>query len=446
VSAAKSGASAPIPLPPIHREELPNGLSVVVAERPGIPLAAVRLVLRGGSSLDPARRSGLAHLVALAARRGTRKRTGPEIDLLVESLGAELGAGVDEDATYFGLSAPVEVLPRCVDVLADLASAPIFPAAEVQRLRRREVAALAHDLDEPGVVADRAMLEAAYGDHPYAHSPEGRSRDLSAVTRGDVTAFHRRHYRPSQAMLVVVGKVSVADALRVARRRFGAWSGAAGAGVEPPAPAPLEPAVLVVDKPDVTQTQVRIASRGFPRRSPDYFPGIVASALLGGGFTSRLMEAIRVNRGLSYGVRSRFATSGSAGLYVISTFTKVETTAEIVEVALEESRRFRDEGPSEEELERTRSYLCGLFPLSLETHDQLAEKLADLALYGLPQAEITEFRDRVRAVTPAQCQEAADRYFPLDRRVIVAVGPARQIAKQLERFGPVKVVPARKVI
>lgn len=439
-------APAPIPLPPIHRERLPNGLSVVVAERPGVPLAAVRLVLRGGSSLDPAGRSGLAHLVALSARRGTRRRTGPEIDLLVESLGAELGAGVDEDATYFGLSAPVEVLPRCMEVLADVAAAPTFPAAEVRRLRRREVAALAHDLDEPGVVADRAMLEAAYGDHPYAHSPEGRTRDLSAVTRGDVTAYHARHYRPGEAVLVVVGRVGVEEALRLARRRFGGWPGRGDPGAEVPAPAPLETAVLVVDKPDVTQTQVRIASTGFPRRSPDYFRGIVASALLGGGFTSRLMEAIRVNRGLSYGVRSRFATSASAGLLVVSTFTKVESTTEIVQVTLDEAARFRDEGPSEEELERTRSYLCGLFPLSLETHDQLAEKLADLALYGLPEAEITGFRDRVRAVTAEECRATAERYFPLERRVVVAVGPAKRIARGLERFGPVKVVPARKVI
>jgi zinc protease len=247
-------------------------------------------------------------------------------------------------------------------------------------------------------------------------------------------------------VLVVVGKVSADEALRIVRRRFGGWT-ARGAGPAPvPPPPPMETAVVVVDKPDVTQTQVRIASQGFARRSPDYFQGIVASALLGGGFTSRLMEAIRVNRGLSYGVRSRFSTSAAGGLYVVSTFTKVETTGEIVEVTLDETRRFRDGGPTEEELERTRSYLCGLFPLSLETHDQLAEKLADLALYELPDAEITEFRDRVRAVSAEDCRRAADRYFPLDRRVVVAVGPAKQVVPQLERFGPVRVVPARRVV
>jgi zinc protease len=158
------------------------------------------------------------------------------------------------------------------------------------------------------------------------------------------------------------------------------------------------------------------------------------------------MEAIRVNRGLSYGVRSRFATSGAGGVFFVSTFTKVETTAEIVDVTLEETKRFCDRGPTAEELERTQSYLCGLFPLSLETHDQLAEKLSDLALFGLPDEEVTRFRERVRAVTPEAARDAGRRYFPLDRRVVVAVGPAKAIAKPLERFGPVRVVSPRKIV
>jgi len=435
-----------ISLPPIRRERLEGGLSVIVAERAGVPLASARLVLPGGASLDPSRRSGLAHLAANAARRGTRRRTGAAIDLLIESLGAELGAGVDEDASFFGLSAPAEALARCMDVLAEVVTAPTFPAREVDRLRRREVAALAHDLDEPAVVADRAVLAAAYGEHPYARSPEGLVADLTAARRGDVAAFHARHYRPQDAFLVVVGAVQAEEVLALARRRLRAWRGAEGPQAPLPAPPPPRPAVLVVDKPDVTQAQIRIASAGFPRRSPDYFPGIVASAVLGGGFTSRLMEAIRVNRGLSYGVRSRFATSGAGGIFLVSTFTKVETAAEIVQVALDETARFCEEGPGAEELERTRSYLCGLYPLSLETHDQVCEKLADLELYGLDADEVSGFTERIRAVTPEVCREVARRYFPLERRVVVAVGPARAIAKPLARFGPVRVIPARKMM
>ena len=279
----------------------------------------------------------------------------------------------------------------------------------------------------------------------------GKSRPAMPVLfvsgyASDVTAFHARHFRPSASFVVAVGAVSPDEVLALVRRRFGGWKAGPDGVVEVPPPEPPVSGVLVVDKPDVTQTQVRIASPGFPRRSPDYFPGVVSSALLGGGFTSRLMEAIRVNRGLSYGVRSRFSTSGSGGLFFISTFTKVETTGEIVQVALDETARFCDEGPGAEELDRTQSYLSGLYPLSLETHDQLAEKLADLALFGLGDDEVSAFRDRVRAVTPEQCRDIARRYFPLERRVVVAVGPAKAITRQLERFGPVKVVPARKMV
>jgi len=438
--------SLAVTLPPIHRERLSNGIELVVAERPGVPLAAARLVLRGGASLDPERRQGLAHLVALATRRGTRRRTGAQIDLAVESLGAELGSGVDEDATYYGISAPVEGLGTCLDILADVAARPTFPSAEVAKLRRREVAALAHDADEPSLLADRAMLQAAYEGHPYGHASEGRARHLSRATRGEVVSLHGAGHVPAAAILVVVGRVRTSDVLEQVRRRFAGWKGAGAVPPTPPPPAAPPSRIVVVDKSDVTQTQVRIASAGFPRRSPDYHAGAVASALLGGGFASRLMDAIRVNRGLSYSVRSRFLPSGEGGLFAISTFTKVETTAEIVKVALDETARFADGGPTQEELDRTASYLCGLFPLTLETHDQLAERLADLALYGLGEEEVTRFVERIRAVGAEEARAAARRYFPVDRRLVVAVGPAGKVAKALEPFGPVTVLPVGKVM
>jgi zinc protease len=144
-------------------------------------------------------------------------------------------------------------------------------------------------------------------------------------------------------------------------------------------------------------------------------------------------------------VRSRFATSAAGGLFYVSSFTKVETTAELIQVALDEMARFAEGGPTAEELERMQSYLCGLFPLSLETHDQIAERLADLALYGLGDDEVTRFAERVRAVTAEGCRAVARRYFPGSRPLIVVVGPARAVAGPLARFGEVRVLPARKV-
>jgi zinc protease len=435
-----------IQLPPLHEERLENGALVVVAQRPGVPLVAVRLVVSAGAALDPPRGHGLANLVAQVARRGTSRRTGRQIDDRVESLGSELGAGSDEDATYFGLSAPSEFLPELLDVVVDVATGPVFPAKEWERLRRREVAGLAHVLDEPGAVADRAMIDAVYPGHPYGHPTDGRARHIAGLRRADAVAFHRRWFAPAATTLVIVGAVDPEAALALARKKLGRWRVKGKTPPPVPAAAPVPRRVVVVDKGDLTQTQVRIASLALPRSNPEYFPALVANAVFGGGFTSRLMEEIRVNRGLSYGVRSRFAMSRATGIFFVTSFTKVERTAELVQVTLDQAERFAAEGPRDEELERAKSYLSGLFPLSIETHEQVAEKLADVQLYGLSLEDVTSYRERVRAVTAQQCRDVAQRHFPLARGVIIAVGPAKQVAPALEQFGPITVVPAKRVI
>lgn len=438
--------SRPIPFPALREERLANGATVLVARRPGVPLVAVRLLLQVGSALDPAGGHGLAHLVTLVSRRGTRRRTGRAIDALAENAGAELGVACDEDASTYGLSAPVEHLPRLVDLVVEVATAPSFPAAELTRLRRRELAGLDHLVDEPGALADRALVRAVYGDHPYGHPVDGRPAHLRRLTRASAQGFHRRWYGPGAATLVIVGDVDPDQALALAARRLGRWR--AQADVPPPLPAPgaVPRSVLVVDKPDLTQTQIRIGVPALARSSPQFFAALVANATFGGGFTSRLVEAIRVNRGLSYGVRSRFAMSRAAGMFYVSSFTKNETAAELVGVALAESRRYADGGPDAEELSRAQAWLAGLYPLSLETHDQVAEKIADLRLYGIGLDEVVGYRDRVEAIRADDCREVARACFPLDRGVVVAVGPGRTLAKALERFGPVTVVPARRTL
>ena len=437
-----------IVLPALHRERLPSGVEVLVADRPGVPLVAVRLLVAAGSALDPAPGFGLANLVVQVARRGTARRSGTEIDEEIESLGAELGCAADEDASGFGLSAPSESLSELLDVVVDVATAPAFPLREFERVRRREVASIAHVLDEPGAVADRAMLRAAYAGHPYAHPPDGRRAHLAALKRRDLIAFHDRWYAPQAATLVVVGRVDVAEVLALARRKLRRWRPrAAETPPTPPSPAPVQRRVIVVDKPDATQVQIRIALPALARSTPDYFPAIVANAVFGGGFTSRLVEEIRVNRGLSYGVRSRFGMSRGGGIFFISSFTKTETTAELVQVALDEAARFADVGPSADELARTQSWLAGLHPLSLETHEQLAEKLADAWLYGFPLEQVTDYAAGVRAVTAEQCTALARSWFPVDGRgVIVAVGRAKEVAKQLRGFGPVEVLSPARVL
>ena len=433
-------------LPEMRETRLATGLRVVVARRPGVPLAAARLAVRAGSALDPEGAFGLAHLVAISARRGAGRRSGRVIDDLVESLGANLAGGAEEDASVHGLSAPVEVLPRLLEVLAAVVARPSFPPPEFERLRRSERAELAHDSDEASTVADRALLEAVYAGHPYGHAVEGRGHDLERIRRRDAEAFHARWFGPGSALLVVAGPVDPGATVEEAERRLGTWKPAPATPGEIPAAVRGPRRVVVVDKADASQVQIRIGGVGIARRSPDYFPALVGNTVLGGGFTSRLVEAIRVNRGLTYGVRSRFGVGRSTGLFAISSFTKNETAGELVEVALAEMARFAASGPSGEEVSRAASYLAGLFPLSLETHDQWADRIADAWISGYEVDEVSGYQARIRSVTPEEALTATARHLPVEDGVILAVGPAGPLARQLRRFGPVEVWPVRRVM
>jgi zinc protease len=419
-------------LPGMREARLGSGLRVVVARRPGVPLAAARLAVRAGSALDPEGAFGLAHLVAISARRGAGRRSGRAIDDLVESLGANLAGGAEEDATVHGLSAPVEVLPRLLEVLAAVVARPTFPPAEFERLRRSERAELAHDSDEASTVADRALLEAVYAGHPYGHAVEGRGQDLGRIRRRDAEAFHGRWFGPGSALLVVSGPVDPGATVEEAERRLGTWKPAPATPDEVPPAARRPRRVVVVDKPDASQVQIRIGGVAIARRSPDYFPALVGNTVLGGGFT--------------YGVRSRFGVGRSTGLFAVSSFTKNETAGELVEVALAEMARFAASGPTGEEISRAASYLAGLFPLSLETHDQWADRIADAWIYGYEVDEVTGYQARIRSVTPEEAQAATARHLPLEDGVVLAVGPAKPLAKQLSRFGPVEVWPVRRVM
>lgn len=425
-----------IALPPARTFALDNGLTVVVAERRGLPLVAARLELYAGTAHDGPSKLGLAEFTAQLLRRGTKARTADELDEAIERIGGSLGIDVDADSTALGVSLPTEHLATALDVIADLALHPKFPPRELAAAKDRTLAGLANDLDDPSVMADKAASFFALAGHPYGNPASGFTRTVKSFTRADVVAFHARAFAPERAALFIVGETGGAPIEQWVKKRFGGWKATApGFDPVPPVAPPQGRKVIVVDKDDATQTQLRVVSGGLPRNDPCYFPCMVAAGVLGGGFTSRLMEEIRVNRGLSYGVSSRFYSYLRGGEFVISTFTKTETTVEAVQVALEVTRGLAEGGARAEELTRTQTYVNGLFPLQLETNEQIARMLADLRLYGISADYVETFRRKVSAVTAAEVQAAAQRHFPLDHYTLVAVGKAKAIAKALKPFG-----------
>jgi zinc protease len=444
VASQASFDEAQLRLPETVEASLANGMSVVAAERHALPLVAVRLEIWAGAAFDPRDRDGLVDFTGQLLRRGTHRRNNEgAVDRTVERVGGVLGIDVDADSIGISISLPSEHLDVALDVVADLARSPLFAAAEVNAAKRRTLASLTTDLDDPSTIADKATSTVLLGEHPYAHPTGGWSRTVSRFKRAEVVSLYRRLFAPERAHLFVVGDVEAARVQTLAKKYFGQWHAWPGEPLpDIPLPQPLSgKRVVIIDKDDATQTQLRLATVGLPRGHADYFPTMVAAGVLGGGFTSRLMEEIRVNRGLSYGASARLYCYRFGGELAVSTFTKTETTAEAVQVALDVCRNFAAHGPSAEELERTATYLNGLFPLQLETNEQIARTLADLRLYQLGDDYVSRFRDRVRGVDANAARTAGANYFPTDRYALVAVGKAKAIKKELSAFGPVEVVP-----
>lgn len=441
--ASPAVAADAIRLPPATRYTLSNGLRVILLPVPGLPLVDFRLVLDAGSGLDPQGKEGLAGLTSDLLTQGTATRSATAIAEEAEFVGGTLSAAGGLEQTVVQAEFLSADFDRGLDLLADVTLRPKFAADEFDRAKARALGRIESDKDDPSTVAAQAFARAFYGaEHPFGHPSGGTAAGVGALTRADVVSFHERTYRPNRAWLVVVGGLDAGRAKSAIAKKFGAWKAgeAPGAPAGPP-PAPQGARVVLVSKPDATQTQVRIGAPGLARNHPDRFPLLVANTILGGGFTSRLVSEIRVKRGLSYSISSRFEGQRATGVFVVNTFTKNETTRETIDVTLEELRKFRDQGPTPEEIQKAKNYLKGQFPLSIEAPDDLAQILSDVAFFGLPVDYVEGYWRRVDAVTPEDIQRVTRQYLPERGFLFVAVSNPDQVKSKLEDLGPVEVRP-----
>jgi zinc protease len=429
----------------LEERVLENGLTVWLLPRGRLPLSTLRFVFPSGAARTPAHKSGLCELLVSLLRRGSKRRSAAAVDSALAELGAELGSSVSDDTVRLGLTVPSASLHTALSLVCELIDQPTFPNREFLSYRRHAEDSIEASLDDPDWVAGRATFHAVFGEHPYASPTDGYRRDLSRLARKDLVAFHRPAVDPRGALLMVAG-----DLATLVRRRLSADAGALrGSGVPqlpiPPVSELADRSVFIVDKPDATQAQIRIACPGPRRNHPDLVASILGNGVLGGSFASRLVNEVRVNRGLTYGIGSRFASLEVGGIFLIRSFTRLEKVSELVQVSLDEVERLKQSGPAPDELARVRTFQRGAFLLGNETPEQLSSTLADAFRYGLGSDWVTRF-PKLLAETPAEAVTAALRAHVLPSGYrIVAVGPAKALEKQLRRFGRCKVVPLRSM-
>jgi zinc protease len=427
----------PIEFPAFTEFTLANGLEVIHVPHHVQPVANLTLYLYAGGADDPAAQAGRTSMAAQLLRQGTTTRTAEEISEAIEGVGGSLGAGADADFLTVSSTVLADDLGLAFDLVADITRRPTFPADEVSLVVQRTLSGLRAQLGQPGEIARRRFVEAVYGqEHPYGRSPTPAS--VQAITRDDLVELHGRVFRPDAAVLVVAGDVDVTRARQLAERHFGDWQPGAGRRAAIPAPADPGPTrIALVHRPGSVQATLRIGHLGTRPDEPDYFALQVLNQVLGGGFTSRLMQRLRDELGWTYGAGSSFTQPREVGVFSATTEVRTEVADSAIMEILAQLRSLRQEPMDPEEMDAAVSYLVGRFPLSVQTAGQIAGQIARARLLGQPLEHITQYRERILQITPEDVTAAARRHVDPDRAVIVVVGDAAQLIPRLSAIAPV---------
>ncbi len=440
------GAPREAKLPQPVEKKLANGLRVVVVEKHNIPLVAAELLFRDGAASDPRGRDGVAQLTASLVTKGTKARGAQEIAHAVEALGATLESGAGWDSSVIDLSVMANNFDKAMGYLAESARDAAFAEEEIELERAQMSDSLQVVLGQPRSVASIVASRVVFGDAPYGHNPGGSPKSLECLTREDVVAFHKAHYRPDNAVLVVAGDVNAEAVFALARKLFGSWKAGGVRRVEPPSsPVAAKPAagrVVVVDMPDAGQAAVLIARRGIRRTDPAYYTAIVANSVLGGGYSARLNQEIRIKRGLSYGAGSSFQPRAEAGPFTARTDTKNETATEAADLIVSLMNGLSASDVADAELTPRKASLIGEFAQSLETTGGIVGAVGELALYGLPLSDINRYIGGVQAISAQDVRKFAAGAMSGSDANVVIVGDASRFSETLgKEFGDIEIIP-----
>jgi zinc protease len=437
-----NGGSAAIPvagpprdatLPAPVERVLDNGLRVVAFSLRNLPLVAAQLVVGCGGAAEHEDEAGLSALVAALLTQGTTTHGATEIAAATDALGARLIAASGYDASIVSASATTPAFPQVFALLDDVVRRPAFAPHEVERVRAKSISDLALTYANPSALARHVAHRVAYGGAPYGHPLAGTAQTLAALTRDRVAWFHERFYRPDDATLVIGGDLAIDEAFALAERVLGSWRAPRTPIGERPhgaIPPPREQ-VVIVDKPDAGRTALLAGRVTIERRSPDFYPATVATAVLS-GYSGRLNQEIRVKRGLSYGAGVSLAARRQNGTFLSSTLVDHARAAEATAVTLATIRSLAAAPASDEDLVTRKATVTGSFHRSIETIDGIAAALAEHVLYDVPLDEVNEYTHRVLAVDAESVRAFAARGLVPDNFVVL-VGDASKFAPEIAR-------------
>jgi predicted Zn-dependent peptidase len=437
-------------LPPIQKETLSNGLAVWIVVAHEVPLVQVNLLVKAGGGDEPSGLFGLASMTAAMLDEGAGNRSALEIADSMEFFGASLITSSSFDASAVRLNVPVARLQDALPILADVALRPAFPEKELNRLRDERITALLQARDDPSAVVNLAFARVVFGlDHRYGTALNGTEAALKAMSVQNLRAFHSAMYRPTNAVLLVVGDVTVGNVVPQLQKHFGAWR-AAGPVTRPAVPQaqPLaESQITIIDMPSAAQSQIRIGGAGVARSTADYFPLQVLNAILGGSFTSRLNQNLREEHGYSYGVSSRFEMRRSVGPFIAGGGVQTDKTAESIREFFKELNGIA-KPVGADELTKAKNYIALGYPGDFETIGDLSARLEEMAVYNLPEDYFNRYIANIQAVSSDAVLKAASTTIQPRRFAVVVAGDRKVIEPGIRalNLAPVRVMTLDDVL
>jgi zinc protease len=425
----------PAAFPPYEIRKMANGMQVVLVSQNEQPAISVRMIIRAGAAHDPKGKHGLAMLTATLLDQGAGTKSAEQIAETIDFIGGVLGTGAGTDLSFVNAVVMKDSYEIVLDLLADVVQRPTFAPEEIERQRQQAFSALKVAAEDPESVADRVVDRLIYGFHPYGMPGAGTPESLGGLTRADFVDFHKKYFVPNNALIAVVGDIAPDEAMKGLEKYFGGWKAAEVPPLNVTDPPDATRRVIVVDKKDAVQTEIRVGQIAIPRKHNDYEAIDQAVKILGGEGANRLQQVLRSQKQLTYGASADLDTFKWTGAVVAETDTQTSSTAEALRVVVDEFTRLQRERVSDGELEGAQDYMVGHFPLTIEVPDAIATQVLNQLFYELPVDDLPKYRERILKITPDEIQRVARWFIRPSQLSIVLVGDADRFVNDLKGVG-----------
>lgn len=434
-------APAPVDLPEPVIKTLDNGLELIMLVDHESPLVDVSLRVRAGEIYAPADEMTVAGMTASLLTEGTTKHDKVALDERIDATGGSMFSTSSAELAWLGASVPSSELALALELVAEQAMLPAFPAEALAKQQEQAIQGVRSAKGNPQVLAQTLANRVIYGEA----SPYGRlfasEEQIKALTRDDVVEFHRRHYVPNNAMLIVSGDIDPAKVEKLVRKQLGKWAkGDAIAVPQASASAPSKPIVHIIDRKASAQANIYVVASAPKVGEAGWLEVEVLDAVLSGGtMSTRLNYVLREQLGLTYGAYSSFDYGFDGGMFLAGGSTKNKTADQFANALVELVYGLADAPLSSSELARVQGMVSGNFALASEGLGAATELTATARLYGLPDEFWSRYRADVAAMTPERLHAQAKQTLERGHLQVVAVGKAKELREQLGSLGEVRV-------